>query len=301
MPIIGVFGQRAINAHSAGGIKPTHTVARPRLFVSLQSHPRPIGVFDSGVGGLAVLRALRARLPSEAFIYVADSGNAPYGDRSTEFVQERVEAVARFLAQNRAKAMVIACNTASVWVAAHLRKMHSLPIVAMEPAIKPAVRYTKSKVVLVLATTSTIRSPSVARLCATYGKGVHVILKACPGLADQVERGELCSAATRQLLHEYVLPGIAAGADTIVLGCTHYVFLARQIAAIAGPSVTVVEPCEAIARQLACVVPNVTPVARPTAGSAKFYTSGSKEALASFLATLGESTGPVFALARGDA
>ena len=259
----------------------------------------PIGVFDSGVGGLSVLRALRARLPSERFIYVADSACAPYGDRPAAFVQRRVEEVARFLAQRRAKAMVIACNTASVLVAERLRRIHALPIVAMEPAIKPAVRCTKTQVVLVLATTSTIRSPSVARLCAAHGDGVRILLQPCPGLADQVERGEFRSAATRQLLHRYILPGLAEGADTIVLGCTHYAFLAQEIAAIAGPSVTLVEPADAIARRLVAVLPGPEAASRPAAGGVEFYTSGSTRLMASFLAAAGEPPEPVFALPRG--
>jgi len=250
--------------------------------------PRPIGVFDSGVGGLSVLRALRARLPSERFLYVADSGHAPYGDRTTAFVRGRAEAVAGFLARQQAKAMVIACNTASVQAAAHLRRTHALPIVAMEPAIKPAMHATRTRVVLVLATTGTIRSPSVARLCREHGAGVRILLQPCPGLADQVERGEFCSPATRRLLHDYVSPGLAQGADTVVLGCTHYAFLRQEMAALAGPSVTLVEPSAAIARQLAAVLADAPPVSAPGAGTAAFYTTGARADLAAFLGAIGE-------------
>ena len=254
----------------------------------------PIGVFDSGVGGLSVLRALRAALPTETFIYVADSCHAPYGDRSPGFVEARARAVARFLAHYRAKAMVIACNTASVLVASELRGVHSLPIVAMEPAIKPAALATTSKVVLVLATTSTIRSRSVARLCSAHGAGIRIILQACPGLADQVERAEFGSAATLRLLREYILPGLAEGADTIVLGCTHYAFLAGEIAEITGPSVAIVESSAAVARQLARVLPITAPAAGPSA--ATFYTSGSTALMASFLTSIEEPFDQVFAL-----
>jgi glutamate racemase len=248
----------------------------------------PIGVFDSGVGGLSVLRALRARLPAETFAYVADSGHAPYGDRSPEFVERRVTEIARFLTGRKAKAMVIACNTASVMVAAKLRNMHVVPIVAMEPAIKPAALATRSKVVLVLATASTIRSEAVARLCSAHAKGIRILLQACPGLADRVERAEFGSTATRRLLREYILPGLAEGADTIVLGCTHYAFLATEIAAIAGPLVTIVEPSDAIARQLARVLPTAAPSSRPGATTTRFYTSGPAVQLSSFLAAIGE-------------
>lgn len=256
----------------------------------------PIGIFDSGVGGLSVLRALRARLHSERFVYVADSACAPYGDRPEAYVRERAQTVARFLARRGCKAIVIACNTASVLVAEHLRSAHALPIVAMEPAIKPAALSTRSKVVLVLATTGTLRSPAVARLCAAHGAGIRILLQPCPGLADQVERGDLRSAATRQLLRDYLLPGLAEGADTIVLGCTHYAFLTAEMAALAGPSVGIVEPSEAIARQLARVLGSAGPASVPGTGGVEFHTSGSTGHLASFLAAVGEPAGPVFAL-----
>lgn len=260
------------------------------------ANPAPIGIFDSGVGGLSVLRALRARLPAESFIYVADSGYAPYGDRSPEFVEARAREVARFLAQRQAKALVIACNTASVLAATRLRDLYALPIVAMEPAIKPATLLTKSKVVLVLATTRTIRSPSVARLCRMYGDGSRIILQPCPGLADQVERGAFRDAATRRLLEKYVLPGVAEGADTVVLGCTHYTFLADEISSIAGPSVTLLEPSDAIARQLSRLVPAVAQVSPRTAATTQFYTSGAPRLMSSFLASIGEPVEQVLAL-----
>ncbi|MFZ1546856.1 MAG: glutamate racemase [Candidatus Nitrotoga sp.] len=261
----------------------------------------PIGVFDSGVGGLSVLQALKARLPNEHFIYVADSGYAPYGDQSTEFIERRATEVAHFLVRLQAKAMVIACNTASVNVAANLRKVLRIPVVAMEPAIKPASLATKSKVVLVLATTGTLRSQSVVQLCKTHGDGVRIILQPCSGLADQVERGDFCSAATRRLLHMYIRPGIAEGADTIVLGCTHYAFLAGEIASIAGPSVRLVEPSEAIARQLARVIVSPDVLSSPKVPETKFYTSGSTTQMSTFLTSIGEPFEQVLALPLGEA
>ncbi len=264
------------------------------------ANPVRIGVFDSGVGGLSVLQALRSRLPGMPFIYVADSGHAPYGDRSAEFVEARAREVARFLARRQVRALVIACNTASVVAAARLRNSYSLPIVAMEPAIKPAALATRSKVVLVLATTGTIRSESVARLCRTYGNGSRIILQPCPGLADQVERGAFQDEATRQLLEKYVLPGVAEGADTIVLGCTHYTFLAKQISLIAGPSVGIVESSEAIARQLSRLLPIPLPESKHGAAGTEFYTSGCTRLMTSFLASIGEPVDRVFALPPGE-
>ncbi|MDE2396187.1 MAG: glutamate racemase [Burkholderiales bacterium] len=264
--------------------------------MSPQSAPAPIGVYDSGFGGLSVLQALEARLPHEAFVYVADSGHAPYGDRAPDFVESRARAVARFLVGRGAKALVLACNTASVVAARHLRAEFALPVVAMEPAIKPAAQLTESGVVLVLATTNTIRSESVARLCRSHGAGKRLLLQPCPGLADQVERGEFRGPATRALLERYLLPGLEAGADTIVLGCTHYAFLAAEIAALAGPAVHLVEPSEAVARQLARVLGAPARAPRVQRAPATFFSSGPNESMAHFLASIGEPFERVLAL-----
>jgi len=262
------------------------------------AHSAPIGVYDSGVGGLAVLRALKERLPGESFIYVADSANAPYGDRSSEFVESRAREVAGFLVERNAKALVLACNTASVVAAQRLRALHDLPIIAMEPAIKPATLITQSRVVLVLATTNTIRSESVARLCNLYGTGTRIILQPCPGLADRVEHAQFQHIETRQMLEQYMRPGLIAGADTIVLGCTHYAFLADEIAAVAGPAVTIVEPSDAIARQLSRVLP-AAPMLPNGVATTSIYTTGSTQQMSAFLASVGEASQRVYLLPAG--
>lgn len=248
----------------------------------------PIGVYDSGVGGLSVLRALKITLPDENFVYVADSANAPYGDRPESFVVRRAEQIAAFLLGHRAKAIVIACNTASVAAAARLRATLSVPVIAMEPAIKPAVVRSRTRVVLVLATSGTIRSASVARLCQLHGADTRIILQACPGLVELVEQGQVRGSAIRHLLEKYMRPGLSAGADTVVLGCTHYAFLAQAVAEVAGPSVDVLEPSNAIARQLFRVVGNSKHQPVDQASETMFYTSGSSEKLRAFLAITGE-------------
>ncbi|WP_411182376.1 glutamate racemase [Nitrosomonas sp. Is37] len=253
----------------------------------------PIGVYDSGVGGLSVLQALQAALPAESFIYVADSRHAPYGDRSATFLEARSAEITSFLQRCQVKALVLACNTISVVAARALRARHSLPIVAMEPAIKPAASATKSQVVLVLATPNTIRSPSVVSLCKEHGARARIILQPCPGLAEQVERRELNSDTTRRLLGQYIRPGLLAGADIIVLGCTHYSFLATEIAKIAGPSVSVMEPSAAIARQLAHRLPQPLRSASPIIGATTFYTSGSTQDLRAFLSVLGKTNADI--------
>ncbi len=211
----------------------------------------PIGVFDSGVGGLSILHAIRRELPDEDLLYVADSANAPYGDRSASFIAERADAIAAFLIESGAKAIVVACNTASVVAVERLRSWAPVPVVAIEPAIKPASRTTRSGVVGVLATTRTVASESVARLCTAYGDDVEILLQACPGLVERVERADLAGSETRTLLTRYIAPLLAAGADTIVLGCTHYSFLGDAIRSIVGSDVGLVDPAAAVARQTA--------------------------------------------------
>ena len=223
-----------------------------------QPNPSPIGVFDSGVGGLSILKAIRTRLPKESLLYIADSANAPYGDREPAFILERAFRLTEFLIAARAKAVVIACNTATVVAAQALREAFDIPIIAVEPAIKPAVAISRSAVVAVLATTRTLESASVAKLQHHYGGGAELMFQACPGLVEQIERGEFASAKTIELLESYLQPVLAAGADTLVLGCTHYPFLAPQIQAIAGANVTILDSAEAVARQVERkIIPNI--------------------------------------------
>ncbi len=211
---------------------------------------RPVGVFDSGVGGLSILRAMRQELPVEHFLYVADSGCAPYGDRSAAFIVERAITITDFLVHEGAKAVVVACNTATGAAAQSLRARFALPIVAIEPAVKPAAARTRSRVVGVLATTGTLASPNMSKLLANYGADVQFIVQPCPGLADQVEKGELASDRTQALVAQYVRPIVEKGADILVLGCTHYPFLRPLIEAVAGPGVELVDPATAVAREL---------------------------------------------------
>ena len=211
---------------------------------------KPVGVFDSGVGGLSVLRALRRELPHEHFVYVGDSGSAPYGDRSAEFVIERAFAMTEFLVGLGAKAIVVGCNTATAVAAESLRARFTIPIVAIEPAVKPAASRTRSRVVGVLATTGMLSSPNMGKLLASYGADVEFVIQPCPGLADRVERGDLASDETRALVERYVRPVVERGADIVVLGCTHYPFLRPLIQQAAGSAVEVIDPATAVAREL---------------------------------------------------
>jgi glutamate racemase len=211
---------------------------------------RPIGVFDSGIGGLSVVQALRKLLPNENIIYFADSANAPYGDKSTQFVQQRCAVLAQLLVDSNVKAIVVACNTATVSSIASLRDSYDLPIIGVEPGIKPATENSKASVVGVLATTQTLQSHSFSRLADQLGDGNKILLQACPGLMEKVEKLEFNDVNTEQLISKYMQPLVLAGADHIVLGCTHYVFLRSLIQRVAGPNVEIVNTESAVAREV---------------------------------------------------
>lgn len=209
-----------------------------------------IGVFDSGVGGLSVLRHIRLAMPEAHLIYVADSAHVPYGDKPAAYIEQRAHTISRFLTSQGAQAIVVACNTATAAAAASLRQQFPLPIIGMEPALKPAVAATRTGVVGVLATTGTLESANFAALLERYGSELAIITQGCPGLVEQVELGDLSSDKTRALIRRYVEPLLAQGADTLILGCTHYPFLAPLISEIVGSEITLVDTGAAVARQL---------------------------------------------------
>jgi glutamate racemase len=234
----------------------------------------PIGIFDSGVGGLSVLREIRRELPGENLLYVADSLHAPYGDKPEQLIEARSVAICEFLLKQHAKAIVVACNTATGAAIATLRARFPAPIVAMEPAVKPAVSGTKSGVVGVLATSRTLSSENFARLSARFGADADILVQACPGLVEQVEAGDLSGDKTKALLNQYILPLLKKGADTIVLGCTHYPFLAPAIRKIAGPDIAIIDPNAAIARELRRRLTDAALLSQQThAGTEQFWTS----------------------------
>ncbi len=210
----------------------------------------PIGVFDSGLGGLSVLREIRSQLPHEDLIFAGDCGKAPWGDREDSWIERRSEKIAEFLLSRRVKAIVIACNTATAAAAETLRAELPLPVIGIEPAVKPAVKITRGGTVGVLATTRTIASPRLQSLIERFAGNDTVIRMACPGLMERVEAGDFHSEATRSIIRKYVEPLLEQGADTLVLGCTHYPFLTDEIREIAGDSVNIIDPSPAVARFL---------------------------------------------------
>lgn len=234
-----------------------------------------IGVFDSGIGGLSVLQHIRQQLPDARLIYVADSGHVPYGDKSPEYIEQRSHAITRFLLGQGAQAIVIACNTATAAAAASLRAQYQVPIVGMEPAVKPAVAATKSGVVGVLATVGTLASARFAALLEKYAGNVEIITQGCPGLVEQIERGELTSSTTRDLLQRYTEPLLAKGADTLILGCTHYPFITPLLHEVVGENITLIDTGAAVARELKRRLE--TEVTHDNASNAReelFFTSG---------------------------
>lgn len=234
---------------------------------SVANASSPIGIFDSGIGGLSVLRHIREHLPHEDLLYFADSQHAPYGAQSAEFIIQRSRALTEFLLAQGAKAIVVACNTATAAAIQTLRQEYTLPIIGMEPAVKPAAAATKTGVIGVLATTGTLKSAQFAALLANYGQHIQVVTQACVGLVECVERGELDAGSTRELVKQYVTPLLEAGADTLVLGCTHYPFVRPLIAEIAGPQIALIDTGAAVARHVQHRLEETGLIAsRPTSG-----------------------------------
>jgi glutamate racemase len=255
------------------------------------SRDAPIGVFDSGVGGLSVLREIRTLLPDESLLYIADSGHVPYGEKSPEFIRERCRILAEYLLAQGAKALVLACNTATVAGVAELRELYpSLPVVGMEPAVKPAAAATRSGVVGVLATTGTLKSAKFAALLDRFANDVRVITQPCPGLVERIEAGELESTATRELLQGFVAPLLAEGCDTLILGCTHYPFIKPLLRTLVPDSVSLIDTGAAVARQVQRLLAARDLLATGPAQPAQFWSSAEPAAMQRVLPLLwGES------------
>ncbi len=246
-----------------------------------------IGVFDSGVGGLSVLRHIRAQLPSVPLLYVADSGHVPYGDKTQDYIRERSLALTEFLVrQGAARRRGRVQHGDGRGSRARCARVSTIPIIAMEPAVKPAVSATRSGVVGVLATVGTLESARFAALLEQYAGDVEIVTQACPGLVEQVEAGELASAATRALVARYARPLVERGADTIVLGCTHYPFLKSLITEIVGPGVQLIDTGEAVARQVVRRLPEALIGRIDAQPTERFWTTGNARSAARIMSHL---------------
>jgi glutamate racemase len=234
----------------------------------------PIGVFDSGVGGISVLQHIHALLPHEQLLYVADSRYAPYGNKTPQEIQSRCFEIADFLIANGVKAIVVACNTATAAAIDMMREKYSLPIIGMEPAVKPAAEASKNGVIGVLATVGTLKSAQFAGLLESYGRNVKVVTQGCIGLVECIERGELSTDNTFDLLKQYCQPLLDEGADTIVLGCTHYPFVKPLIQQIVGKNVTLIDTGAAVAKHLQKRLATLDLLTQQhQAGSVRFWTN----------------------------
>jgi glutamate racemase len=236
----------------------------------------PIGIFDSGVGGLSVLREIRVQIPSESVLYFADQVHIPYGPRGLEEVRAYSEEITRFLLGLGAKLIVVACNAASAAALHHLRRTFpTKSFIGMEPAIKPAAESTHTGVVGILATPATFQGALYTSVVERFGNGVTILQDTCPGLVAQIEKCELDSPATREILEKALRPMLEQGIDTIVLGCTHYPFVIPLIKKIVGSEVQVIDPAPAVARQTARLLESAG--LRETgirSGVLRFFTSG---------------------------
>jgi glutamate racemase len=221
----------------------------PTPVLTLDKHA-PVGIFDSGLGGLSVLRAVRAALPDERLIYVADSLYAPYGERDDDFIADRTLAIGEWLVSRGVKALVVACNTATAQSIALARERLPIPVVGVEPGIKPAALLSQSRVVGVLATAVTLRSARFQALIDRHAGDCRFMLQPGHGLVQAVERCDTQSPEVIALLADYLQPMLDARADTLVLGCTHYPFLDQAIRSIVGDRVALIDTSVAIARQL---------------------------------------------------
>jgi glutamate racemase len=210
----------------------------------------PIGVMDSGVGGISVLKHIHALLPHENLFYVADSLYAPYGNKTPQEITARCMILADFLMSQHVKALVVACNTATAAAIDELRETFDIPIIGMEPAVKPAAEASKNGIIGVLATVGTLKSAQFAALLESYGRNVKVVTQACVGLVECIERGELDAPTTKALIRQYTAPLLAEGADTIVLGCTHYPFVKQVIQDVVSDKITLIDTGAAVAKQL---------------------------------------------------
>lgn len=246
---------------------------------------QPVGIFDSGLGGLSVAREVRLRLPREELLYIADSAYCPYGGRSLEEIRTRSLAVTQALIDRGAKLIVAACNTASGAAIEILRDTFEVPIVGLEPAVKPAALSTQSGRIAVLATPATLKTDRFNRLVDNHGSGVEVIKIPCPGFVELVEAGEISGDKAVASIREVIEHSIG-GVDRVVLGCTHYPFLRDAVAEVVGEGVEILDSGEAVARQVQRVLQERSLLREDGSGSFTFYTTGDPETVGPIVSRL---------------
>ena len=211
---------------------------------------RPIGIFDSGIGGLPIAKQIRERMPNEQLIYLADTLHAPYGEKSEAYILERSVTITEELLSRQVKAIVVACNTATLVSIKTLRERYSLPFIGVEPGLRPAALNTKTGVIGVLATAKTLTSQSFHDLAERVAMGARIEIQPCPDLVILVETLALSYQDTYNTIQRYIQPLLDKGADTLILGCTHFTHLKAVIQQVAGPNITIISTEEAVAREV---------------------------------------------------
>ena len=252
-----------------------------------RSSTSPIGIFDSGVGGLSVWREIRCLLPYEDTQYVADQAHIPYGPRPVTEIRDFSRGITKFLMRQRCKAIVIACNTASGAALHMLRKQFPhVPFIGMEPAVKPAAEHTRTGVIGVIATPTTFQGELFRNLVSRFGMDIQIHTQTCPGLVEIVESGESNSRLAEKTARNCIEPLLKHNIDQLVLGCTHYPFLSRTIKRIIGPEIALIDPSPAIARQIKRILhTNKTTNVQNKRGQHTFYTTSSANNLKTFIET----------------
>jgi len=259
-------------------MSPSHSARRSEGSEERSPREGPIGVFDSGVGGLSIMRELAQQLPHEDIVYFADTANCPYGPRSPKQIRGLTQAIISFLLTPGCKIIVVACNTASAAALHHLRERFDIPIVGMEPAVKPAAQETETQVVGVIATQTTFHGELFASLVQRFASHATVLEGVCPGLVEQVEAGKLDDPQTEAILRHCLEPMLEKGIDALTLGCTHYPFLIPTIKKIVDPKVKIIDPSPAVARQTKRVLEREGLLNHsPRRGRYTFYTTGKPE------------------------
>lgn len=265
------------------------------LMNSINALQQPIGIFDSGVGGLSVLRTIQKLLPYENLIYLGDQAHIPYGPRPKAQIQTFAFEITSFLLHQGAKLIVVACNTASAAALVELRQnFPDVPFVGMEPAVKPAAETTKSGKVGVLATPTTFDGELYASVVERFAKNVRIFQDTCPGLVELIEAGDVHGGRTRQILEKGLQPMLTEGIDTIVMGCTHYPFVIPLIQSITGSEVRIIDPAPAIAQQARRLLKQYHMLnTEKTPGEVRYFTSGETEKFLQILQILLGQTGSI--------
>lgn len=245
---------------------------------------RPVGIFDSGVGGTSIFKEIHQLLPNESIIYLADSRNAPYGDKTADDIKNLSEKNTRFLLSMNCKLIVVACNTATTNAISYLRANYNVPFIGIEPAIKPAALQTKTGCIGILATKGTLASDLFHKTTNLYSTNIRVIEQIGTGIVELIEEGKLYSEDMRQLLKTYLRPMISAQIDHLVLGCTHYPYLIPILKELLPEHVKIIDSGEAVARQTKHILNQNNLLNTSTAApTIEFYTNTNPEVLQQLL------------------